>query len=164
LERHIGPLSSNFPCTAKALATGTLSLAFGRFSPSRKTPRSYLRGSMSLALTRVPVNFAHHGDCSEIRRCRLESGGLLARRVKIRAQTIIVGLSLLSEYEEIFSSCNVYALCGRRICAAISASPPLPPCGSRPVIHLLSDMDHCIQSAAFSHPKRTLAGLGSKTI
>jgi hypothetical protein len=41
--------------------------------------------SMFIAPVRALVNFARHEDCSEIRRCRLESGGLLAQRDKIRA-------------------------------------------------------------------------------
>jgi hypothetical protein len=45
----------------------------------------------------------------------------------------------------VFSACTAYALYGRRFCAAISSSPPPPPppppCGSRPIIHLLSNMD-----------------------
>jgi hypothetical protein len=52
---------------------------------------------MSLALTRVLVNFAHHWDCSEIRRSPIWIRRSVSLSVKIRnksviAQTIIVGL------------------------------------------------------------------------
>jgi hypothetical protein len=47
--------------------------------------RELSRISVFLGLTRILFTNAHHGDCSEIRRRRLESGGLLAQRVNIRA-------------------------------------------------------------------------------
>jgi hypothetical protein len=68
---------------------------------------------MFLAPVRVLVNFAHRGHCSEIRRRRLESRSV-SLSAKIRNKSVSTdnhcGHSLLSEHEEVFSTCLVYAL------------------------------------------------------
>jgi hypothetical protein len=83
----------------KSAGNGGLALAFCRFSPSRKTPRSYLKGSMSLALTRVLVNFAHEGVINEDQprqRDFLERKRLAQYDQPFRSSRLISGTSQLT--------------------------------------------------------------------